>query len=88
VRSPEACTFEAREVGSASWQPPGASLHSAHIEARASGDPVVLVANGVVVARPRAGETAAIDVDPSRCTAIHAVVGEGYSSPVYAGCPF
>jgi hypothetical protein len=87
VRSPEACTFEVRAAGGA-WSPPGASLHSARIEARASGDPVVFVVNGVVVARAAPGAAVALDVDPSICSTIHAVVGEGQSSPAYANCPF
>jgi hypothetical protein len=87
VRSPEACTFEARAPGG-EWQPVGASMQSAHIEVRAFGEPIVVLRDGEIVARPRAGEVARVDVSPGACSAIYAKVGEGYSSSIYVGCPF
>jgi hypothetical protein len=87
VRSPEACTFEARVPGGA-WQPVGSSLQSAFIEVRASVEPIVVLRDGEIVARPRAGEIARVDTPPGACRAVYAKVGEGYSSPIYAGCPF
>jgi hypothetical protein len=91
VRSPDACSFEAREAsddGAAAWQGVGASLHYAHIELRATAGPATVLADGVEVAHLGAGRTARVDVDPARCTVFYARVGGGVSSPIYAGCPF
>ena len=88
VRSPEACSFEARDKSAGAWEPVGSSLHSARIEVRAEGQPIVILRDGVVVARPRSGEVVAIDTDASACSVLYAQVGEGFSSPIYAGCPF
>jgi len=87
VRSPEACSFEARVPGGP-WQPVGASLQSTSIEVRASGEPVVVLRDGEIVARPRSGEIATVTTAPGACSAVYAKVGEGYSSPIYVGCPF
>lgn len=100
VRSPEACSFEAREVGGGreareahevgggAWQSAGASLHSARIELRATAAEATLLQDGVVTARLEKGQIARVEVDPARCTVFYARVGEGVSSPIYAGCPF
>jgi hypothetical protein len=91
VRSPDACSFEAREVGAGggdAWQGVGASLQSAHIELRATAGASTLFRDGVPVASLAAGQLARVDVEPSRCTVFYARVGDGISSPIYAGCPF
>ncbi len=87
VRSPEACSFEARAEGTPAWQALGASLQSAHIELRAAAAATVF-ADGIAVARLEPGTIGRVDVDPARCTVLYARVGEGLSSPIYAGCPF
>jgi hypothetical protein len=87
VRSPEACTFEGRVPGGA-WQPVGASLQSTSIEVRAVGEPIVVLRDGEIVARPRSGEIARVEAVAGACSAVYARVGEGYSSPIYVGCPF
>jgi hypothetical protein len=87
VRSPEACTFEARVPGGP-WRPVGSSLTGATLEVRARGEPIVILRNGEVVAEPRSGEIARVTIAPDACSAVYAKVGEGYSSPIYVGCPF
>jgi len=88
VRSPEACSFEARAIGAPTWQGIGASLQGAHIELRATAAASTLFEDGVVIAQLAAGQLALVDVDPTRCTVFYARVGEGMSSPIYAGCAF
>jgi hypothetical protein len=87
VRSSEACTFEGRAPGGP-WQPVGASLYGSYIEVRAQGEPIVVLRDGQIVARPRSGEAVRIDLPEGACSAVYAKVGEGYSSPIYAGCAF
>jgi hypothetical protein len=87
VRSPEACSFEARVDGGA-WSPIGSSLPAGRVEVRGRGDSITILRNGSVLARPRSGEAVALDVPPGTCTAFHAAIGEGISSPIYVACPF
>jgi hypothetical protein len=55
---------------------------------RGRGDSITILRNGSVLARPRSGEAVALDVPPGTCTAFHAAIGEGVSSPIYVACPF
>ena len=86
VRSPEACTFEGR-ADAGPWQPVGSSLQNAHVELRAAA-PATVLENGAVVAQLAAGAVLRREVTPSSCTVFHARIGEGVSSPIYAGCAF
>lgn len=83
VRAADACTFEARTTGD--WAQIGASLttdpeHT--VEMRARGDAKYFV-NGALHDDAK-GTTIHTD---GRCTAIHAVVNDGVSAPIYVDCP-
>ena len=93
VRSPEACSLEARPLAidpraAWMWMPVGSSLHASVIEVRANGAPIEILKNGAVVAEPAAREVAQIAVEPGVCTTVRARVGEGLSSPIYVNCAF
>lgn len=86
VRDPAACSLEARAPGGA-WRPVGAAVDGVdQLEVRARGDKITLLRDGEAVARPSAGEIVAVPVARGRCSAIRAVVGEGYSSAIWANC--
>jgi hypothetical protein len=88
VRSPEACSFEVR-AGDGAWQSVGASLPAAPwVEARARGGDLEVIVNGVAAATGAAGEVVRVPIAKAGCAVVRARVGEGYSAPVYVGCPF
>jgi predicted metal-dependent phosphoesterase TrpH len=87
VRSHEACSFEARAPGGA-WVGVGGAVSGASLEARASGDDVEVLLDGVRAATPASGAIARVALPEGRCAVVRARVGEGYSAPIYANCPF
>lgn len=88
VRSPEACSFEVRTPGGA-WRSVGETLPAAPVvEARALGGDVEVIVNGQSTAHGSAGEIFTVPLGTTGCSVIRARVGEGYSAPVYVGCPF
>jgi hypothetical protein len=87
VRSPEACSFEARTPGGPWVGVGGAIAASDSLEVRASGD-ASFVVDGTVAARSRGREPASVTLAPGRCHVVRAVVGAGLSAPVYVGCGF
>ena len=84
VRSPEACSFEARAT-SGEWQSVGASIDADAIDVRAFGSDIEVLRDGEVVARPGSGEIARV-ATPRKCTIVRARVGKGFSAPIYVGC--
>ncbi len=92
VRSPQACSLEARPMDGAgdarTWSTIGSSLHGTAIEVRASGDPIDIFQNGTLVAHPADHQAVRLRVDPAECTTVRARVGEGFSSPTYVNCAF
>ncbi|MFT3770259.1 MAG: hypothetical protein QM820_32930 [Minicystis sp.] len=88
VRSPEACSLEARAPGG-SWVTVGGSVRGGPaIEVRASGGSIVIHRDGKPVALPGSGEIARVDVPADRCALLRARVGEGWSAPIYVNCTF
>jgi hypothetical protein len=88
VRSPEACSFEARRPGG-SWVGVGGALAASDsIEVRARGGNASFVVDGEAAARALGGETASVTLERDRCHVVRAVVGAGLSAPVYEGCGF
>jgi hypothetical protein len=86
VRSPSACTFEARPTQLAPWVGVGGAMSGvAAVEVRAIGSSVQYLANGEVLAR---GAKATLAVDPTQCSVLRAVVDGGFSAPIYANCAF
>lgn len=87
VKSPEACTLQARAPGGP-WIGVGGALASdGAVEVRATGGAVVILRDGQPIALPRPGEPVRVDV-PARCALLRARVGEGWSAPIYVNCPF
>jgi hypothetical protein len=89
VRSPWACTFEAR-LGGGSMVGPGGRLAlegDTPLEVRVGGDDATVWLDGVAVARPARGEIAAL-VPPDRCAVLRATIDGGESAPIYVGCGF
>jgi predicted metal-dependent phosphoesterase TrpH len=87
VRSPEACSFEARAGGA--WASVGESLRDVSaIEVRATGADIEILRNGEVVARPASGAATSIAVDRAKCNVVRARVGNGFSAPIYVNCGF
>jgi hypothetical protein len=88
VRSPEACSLEARPDGGA-WAAVGASLRGVRaVEARAHGEDIEIFLDGRPVEAPPSDVAVRIPVDERRCSVLRARVGEGYSAPIYVNCPF
>jgi hypothetical protein len=88
VRDGAACTLEARAPGG-TWAPVGASLESVdEVELRVMGGDAAVLVNGVETVRPARATAAVVRTPRGRCSLIRAVVGGGYSAPVYANCPF
>ena len=86
VRSPEACSFEAR-TDAGSWRGVGDAIEGARaLQVRAHGDAIEVLLDGEVVARPASDEVAEIAVDPARCSVLRAHVDTGFSAPIYVGC--
>lgn len=92
VRGPEACTFELRTSGEGAWASVGdaiATTKGSTLEARASAGDLVVLVNGVAVARAAKGAVARVEVPTDRCTMVRAMVGPlSWSSPIYVGCGF
>lgn len=87
VRSPEACSFEARAPGGV-WVGVGESVRDVGaIEVRARGADVEIVRGGEIVARPASGAVARVEVGRG-CAAVRARVGKGFSAPIYVNCTF
>jgi hypothetical protein len=87
VRSPEACSLQARTPGGA-WVGVGGSIHGAQIEVHAEGGEVEIFVDGAKAATPRSGEAAVVTLPEGRCAVVRARVGAGYSAPIYGNCPF
>jgi hypothetical protein len=88
VRDPAACSLEVR-AASGPWLPVGSSLKNVEmVHARARGEGIRVVVNGNEHAPPGPGVPVTVPLEAGRCSVIRAVVGEGYSAPVYANCPF
>jgi hypothetical protein len=88
VRSPEACSLEARPEGGA-FGPVGSSIRGVRtIEAKAHGDDIELFLDGRSIEFPPSDVAVQIPVDERRCSLLRARVGEGYSAPIYVNCPF
>jgi hypothetical protein len=67
----------------------GGSLQGVHsVEARAEGAPIQILVNGQVAEEVEPGQIVRIPVEEGRCSVIRARVGQGFSAPVYANCPF
>jgi hypothetical protein len=89
VLAPAACTLEVRAAGTERFLPVGASITgTARVEARTGGRDVVIYRNGEPVAGPNPSRPVVIDVPPSECSVLRAVVDGGYSAPLYVNCPF
>ncbi|HEX7601149.1 MAG TPA: hypothetical protein VF316_06065, partial [Polyangiaceae bacterium] len=58
------------------------------VEARASMGAVTLLSTGAAPRRADAGEIVRIEVPRDRCTLVRAIVGDSWSAPIYANCPF
>lgn len=97
VRSPEACSLEARVSAESPWLGLGDAIEAAGatgaaappttIEARATGEDVELYLDGATVGTPASGEPVRFAVPP-RCSVLRARVGEGFSAPIYVNCGF
>jgi hypothetical protein len=88
VRSPEACSFEARAPGG-SWVGVGGALRSdGVVEVRARGNFIVIARDGAPVAMPASGAITRVDVPARACSILRARVGEGFSAPLYVNCDF
>ncbi|WP_437931233.1 hypothetical protein WMF37_19060 [Sorangium sp. So ce291] len=88
VRSPEACSFEVRAPGGV-WQGVGASLAAAPvIEARARGGDFEVLVGGEAVASADDSEIVRVPLSKPGCAVVRARVGDGFSAPIYVGCPF
>ncbi len=86
IRSPVACTLEARARGG-KWNPVGSRLRGVErIELRAQGKLFQVVRNGEPVGEAKAGETLAVDTPPGECSVVRAAVDEGWSAPIYVNC--
>jgi predicted metal-dependent phosphoesterase TrpH len=88
VRSPEACSFEARLPGG-EWVSVGESLAATDaVEVRAHGEGITVVLDQEVVARPASDASARVATKIDACHVVRARVGQGFSAPVYVGCSF
>ncbi|MGK3982619.1 hypothetical protein WME99_06260 [Sorangium sp. So ce136] len=88
VRSPEACSFEERAPGGV-WQGVGASLGAAPvIEARARGGDFEVLVGGEAAASADDSEIVRVPLSKPGCAVVRARVGDGFSAPIYVGCPF
>lgn len=88
VRSPEACSFAVRPPDGA-WHPVGASLPAAPaIEAQAHGADFEVIVDGQAVASAADSEIVRIPLSKGGCSVVRARVGDGFSAPIYVGCPF
>ncbi len=87
IRSADACTLEARVPGGA-FVGVGGALADANgvVEVRARGSNIAVFASGTQVATPASGEIARVAVARDRCVAVRAMVGDGYSAPIYVNC--
>jgi hypothetical protein len=85
VRSPEACTFEAR-IPDGEWVGIGGSIRGARaLELRAEGGEVVVFVDGRAVTSGRSNDVLHVDVPP-RCTSVRAKVTDGFSAPIRVNC--
>lgn len=88
VRDPAACSLEVR-AASGPWQPVGSTLKNVEmVHARARGEGIRVMVNGQEYVPPGPGLPVTVPLEAGRCAVIRAVVGEGYSAPIYANCPF
>lgn len=88
VRSPEACSLEARPAGaSGGWEALGGAVRGEAVEVRARGDDVEIFVDGKG-RRAEGGAPVRVALEAGKCSVIRARVGEGYSGPIYANCPF
>ena len=88
VRSPGACSLEARPPRG-DWVGVGERLGATdELELRAQGRDIEMIVDGEVVARPEAGQVARVGVEKGACHVVRARVGEGFSAPIYVGCWF
>ena len=88
IRDPRACTFEARVPGG-EWARVGAALDAeSEVEVRANGHDIAVLRDGQIVARPRPGVPATVEVPAGECTVLRAHVDGGDSAPIYVDCPF
>ncbi len=85
VRSPAACTLEARVPGG-QWQHVGASLPEGPIEVRARGGAIDILVDGKNIAHPASGVTTTVHPPKGSCSTLRARVDDGFSGPIYAGC--
>jgi hypothetical protein len=88
VRDPAACTFSARAPDGRRLLP-GSSIHDVdRVFARAEGEDVEFLANGVKYRPSSPGEPVSVPLARGECAVIRARVGRGYAAPIYANCPF
>jgi len=95
VRSPEACSLEVRALGReaspSGWVTVGGAVRgeAALAQVRGDADDIDILVDGVSIHRDAPGVGAVkIPLVPGKCSVIRAKVGEGYSAPIYANCPF
>jgi len=87
VRDPAACSLEVR-AASGPWLPVGSSLQNVEmVHARARGEGIQILVNGHEYRPEAPGVPVTVPIEAGRCSVIRAVVGEGYSAPIYANCP-
>jgi hypothetical protein len=89
VRDAAACSLVARRLGPAEgWQPVGSAISGADaVEVRVSADGA-LYRGGGEQGPLRQGEARTVRTPRGECSLLRAVVGGGYSAPIYVNCPF
>ena len=87
VRSPQACTFEARADGGA-WQPIGSAFHDVDaVEVRARGSSIDVFVNGALVGKPESSAALKVAATRGVCSVVRVRVDDGFSAPIYVNCP-
>ncbi|MEO7094733.1 MAG: hypothetical protein ABI175_15860 [Polyangiales bacterium] len=87
IRSPEACSLEARAGEGDPWHPIGSALPPASsLEVRAHGKGIDVFVDGQLVASPQSDEVVKIAPKASGCSVVRVRVDAGYSAPIYVGC--
>jgi hypothetical protein len=87
IRSPEACSFEARTGAGDAWRPIGSAFPAGTpLEVRARGKDIDVVVDGKLVSSPESDEVVKVTPKTSGCSVVRARVGAGFSAPIYVGC--
>lgn len=86
VRSPEACSFQAR-APNGPWIDVGGDISAGdEIEVRARGGDARVVVDSTIVGRVAKGGVLSVRVPNNVCSVVRAEVGEGYSGSIYVNC--